>query len=188
MSAKQTNHPKDWKKKKTNKKIYFTWHRQEVIDRGDVIHSLGQNAHLLLPLVFKHVHVVLSHLALGTSRQCQGSVDHLGEGWNNPKIRTGLQFLLYSSHKCSLVPKLEQKTRSYIHEHILLHYYYLNNKNYYCSLVCFVSHHHHHYYCIWAWIYPIGWFRMSIIPSLRLMILYQPCLLLLVKDQRENVT
>ncbi len=54
-----------------------TWHGQEVIHRGDVIHSLSQDAHLLLPLILENIHVVLGNLALGAGSQSESSVDNL---------------------------------------------------------------------------------------------------------------
>lgn len=61
--------------------LNHTWNGQEVIHGGDVIHGLGQDAHLLLPLILENVHVVLGHLALGAGSQSESSVDNLS--WKN---------------------------------------------------------------------------------------------------------
>lgn len=65
-----------------NMQVHFatmlpTWHGQEVIHRGDVIHSLSQDAYLLLPLIFENIHIVLSHFALGSRSQSESCIDNL---------------------------------------------------------------------------------------------------------------
>lgn len=67
----------------------LTWHGQEVINRGDVVHGLGQYAHLLLPLILENIHVVLSHFALGPSSQSQSRIDDLQWRKVNTFQRTG---------------------------------------------------------------------------------------------------
>ena len=54
-----------------------TWDGQEVIHRGDVIHSLCQHSDLLFPLVFEDIHVVLGNFALRPCSQCESGVDDL---------------------------------------------------------------------------------------------------------------
>lgn len=72
-----------------------TRHRQEVIHRGDVIHSFRQDAYLLLPLIFEHIHIVLSHFALGSGSQSQSCIDNL-EG---EKAKSSFAFLfLHATH------------------------------------------------------------------------------------------
>lgn len=55
----------------------LTGHTEEVVNGGDVVHGVGEHAHLLLPLLFEEHHVIQGHLAVGLARQGQSRVNHL---------------------------------------------------------------------------------------------------------------
>ena len=52
-------------------------HRQKVVDRGDVVDGVCQNAHLVDPSVAEDVNILLGNLALRTGGQYAGGIDYL---------------------------------------------------------------------------------------------------------------
>ena len=51
--------------------------RQKVVDRGDVVDGVCQNAHLADPSVAENVNILLGNLTLRTGGQNAGGIDYL---------------------------------------------------------------------------------------------------------------
>ena len=51
--------------------------RQKVVDRGDVVDGVCQNAHLVDPSVAEDVNILLGNLTLRTGGQNAGGIDYL---------------------------------------------------------------------------------------------------------------
>ena len=51
--------------------------RQKVVDRGDVVDGVCQNAHLVDPSVAEDVNILLGNLTLRTGGQYAGGIDYL---------------------------------------------------------------------------------------------------------------